>query len=120
MLKTKNGKETNEAANTAPAVVNGSVTPNQLSKCSPIKPFLPRAKSKAVPPATGGRTIGKRTIALTSFNPLKSAFARIQPSGIPRIRQMNAEHVATIMERLMDLKTVSSVTICTNDDHGAR
>ena len=120
MLKTKKGKETNEAATIAPAVVNGSVTPNQLSSCSPIKPFLPRAKSKAVPPATGGRTIGKRTIALTNFKPRKSAFAKTQPSGMPKIRQMNAEHVAIIIERLMDFKTVSSVTICTNDDQGAR
>ena len=62
IAKIKNGKDTNEPATTAPVVVNGSLSPSQLSSLSPIKPFLPSANNSAVPPATGGSTIGKRTI----------------------------------------------------------
>ena len=102
IAKIKKGKDTNVAATTAPVVVNGSLSPSQLSSLSPIKPFLPSANNNAVPPATGGSTIGKRTIDLTNFIPLNFALAKTQPSGIPSNRQIPAEHVATIMERPMD------------------
>tara|TARA_B100000427_G_C15361885_1_gene530251 strand:- start:20 stop:658 length:639 start_codon:yes stop_codon:yes gene_type:complete len=111
MDKTKKGSATNVAAIIAPAVVNGRVIPSQLFNFSPMKPFLPSANSNAVPPATGGRTIGRRTTALTIFSPLNLALAKIQPSGIPKITQMQAELVAIIIERLMDRRTVSSVAI---------
>ena len=111
MDRIKKGRATNVAAIIAPAVVNGRVIPNQLFNFSPMKPFLPSANSNAVPPATGGRTIGKRTIALTTFNPLNLALAKTKPSGIPKITQMQAELVAMIIERLIDRRTVSSVAI---------
>ena len=118
--KTKKGSATNVAAIIAPAVVKGRVIPNQLFNFSPMKPFLPNANNNAVPPATGGSTIGKRTTALTIFNPLNSTLAKIQPSGIPKIRQMHAELVAMIIERLIDRITVSSVAIWAKDDQGVR
>ncbi len=111
MVKTKKGSATNVAAIIAPAVVNGRVTPNQLSSFSPTKPFLPKANSNAVPPATGGRTMGKRTMARIILNPRNSALAKTQPSGIPRKTQMPAELVAITIERLIDRRTVSSVAI---------
>lgn len=60
------GSATKLAATTAPAVVNGSEMPNQESSHWPTRPRRPSANSSAVPPTTGGNTIGTSTAARTS------------------------------------------------------
>jgi hypothetical protein len=118
IANTKKGRETNVAAIIAPAVVNGRVTPNQLSSFSPMKPFLPRANSKAVPPATGGRTIGSRTTARRIFKPFIWLFAKTHPRGSPNRKQIAAADVATINDSVIDRRTDSSVAISMKVDHG--
>src|SRR5664279_1100552 len=62
-VTTRNGIATNVSATTTPAVVNGSVIPNQESRNRPTIPLRPSTSSSATPPTTGGSTSGSVTSA---------------------------------------------------------
>src|SRR5665647_1131299 len=82
-VMTRKGMATNASATTAPAVVNGSETPKARSSHCPASPFLPKARSRATPPTTGGRTIGNMTSARTRLRPRKRTRASSHASGTP-------------------------------------
>src|SRR3954462_2492922 len=93
-LITRNGRATNASATTTPAVVNGSVTPNQRYIHWPSSPLRPRASSSATPPTTGGSTRGTVTSARTRRRPGKDARASTHASGTPTSRQNSVARVA--------------------------
>src|SRR5438105_15791204 len=76
---------TNVSARTTPAVVNGSETPATASH-EPSRPLRPNASSSAMPPTTGGRTIGSVVNARTTVRPRKPTRAYPHASGTPRTR----------------------------------
>ncbi len=97
-LMTRNGIETKVAATTAPAVWNGSCTPNQLSSHPPSRPRRPNPRSSATPPTVGGSTIGSSTRERTSALPGKSTRASSQASGTPSSRDRPSAQQETTSE----------------------
>src|SRR6266511_2821749 len=82
-VTTRKGRATNASASTAPAVVNGRVTPSARSSHIPASPRLPNASSSATPPTTGGSTMGSVVSARTRFRPGKATRASRNASGSP-------------------------------------
>jgi hypothetical protein len=78
--------------------VNGRVKPNQSFNHLPKKPCLPKAKSKAVPPTTGGRTIGRSTTARSNFIKEKLDLAKNHAIGIPNMNTIRAAEKLTNKE----------------------
>jgi hypothetical protein len=100
---TKNGMATNDSATNdsatmTPARVNGSEIPNALSSGSPMNPRRPWGSSSAIPPATGGSTIGSVVSPRTSPLPRKLLRARIQASGNPNSSAMTMLASEAMME----------------------
>src|SRR6266511_5061232 len=82
-VTTRKGSATNASASTAPAVVNGSVTPNARSSHMPASPRRPNASSSATPPTTQGSTMGSVVSARTRSRPGKATRASRNASGSP-------------------------------------
>ena len=115
---TKKGIETNTAATTDPAVVNGRVKPNQSFSHLPKKPCLPKAKSKAVPPTTGGRTIGRSTTARSNFIKEKLDLAKNHAIGIPNTNTIRAAEKLTNKESKKASRMTSLPRRSDSPDHG--
>ena len=74
-VSTRNGIDTKVSAITTPAVVKGSVIPKPLSNSIPRRPRRPKARRRAMPPTTGGRTMGSVVKARSRFRPGNSTRA---------------------------------------------
>src|SRR5580700_231344 len=81
---TKNGMATNDSATITPGVVNGSEKPTALYSGSPTRPRRPYASSSAMPPTTGGSTIGSVVKPRTRALPRNCTRASSQASGKPK------------------------------------
>jgi len=115
---TKKGIETKTAARIDPVVLNGRVIPNQLLSHLPKKPCLPKAKSKAVPPTTGGRTIGRSTIARRSLINGNFALAKNHAIGVPNASTIRVAEKLTISDRKKASETTSVPRRSTKPDQG--
>src|SRR5665213_1050903 len=80
----RKGIATKVSAITTPAVVNGRVMPNVESSQEPTSPRLPKASSSAIPPTTGGRTMGSVVSARSRLRPRNSTLAKTHASGTPK------------------------------------
>src|SRR5262245_41808325 len=83
---------TNVWATTTPVVVNGSVNPNQRSRCWPSNPRRPRAENKATPATTGGNTIDSVHKARTRPRPGNATRSSNHASGTPNTNAATVAH----------------------------
>ncbi len=74
---------TNDSATMTPASVNGKENPVALYSGSPMNPRRPNASSSAMPPTTGGSTIGSVVRPRSSPLPRNCPRASCHASGNP-------------------------------------
>ena len=117
---TRNGIATKVCATTTPAVVNGSVMPNQSSRYWPTSPRRPSAKNSATPPTTGGSTIDSGHSARTAPRPGNSTRASSQASGTPNTIDSAVAHSEVTSDSRSAVSAVSSVRYVHAFAHGAR
>jgi hypothetical protein len=100
--------------------VNGRVMPKVLSSHDPTRPRLPNARSKAMPPTTGGRTMGRVAKARRRFRPGNSTRAKTQASGTPRTSPMAVADSDAISDSFRASMVSGAVSDLTASPHGER
>ena len=117
---TRNGMATNTCAITIAVRVNGNEMPHQSYKKRPNTPLRPNDVSNAIPPTTGGRTIGTMQMVRIAPRPFTCARAKNHARGTPN----RVAITAAITDVSSETKRASRVALCEailpNSDHGAR
>src|ERR1700674_252108 len=116
----RNGMATKVSAMTTPAVVNGSVMPKVLSSHDPTSPRLPNASRSAMPPTTGGRTMGRVVNARRRLRPGNATLAKTHASGTPRTSPTAVAESEAIRESFSASIVSGAVSALTASPQGDR
>src|SRR5205085_3933130 len=96
----------------------GRWTPTR-SSWGPTRPRRPRARSRAVPPTTGGRTMGRVVRARTRLRPRYSTRACTPAKGTPRARARAVADTDVTRDRRRAWPASSEVSAGQAFDQGA-